>query len=133
MSERERAEALEECIMPILLGNTRLSHRISQSIYASCDIVSFIYGRMKLLDLLDISSQPLKLIQTDNGRLLCEALTDFCQKYPDMLPLIVPCSPKAEAFVASFWDELSRIGIIAKPECLIGKAPLEKLISKLNS
>ena len=133
MSEREKAEALEECIMPILLGNTRLSHKISHSIYTSCGIVSFIYGRLKPLDLLDISSQPLKLIQTDDGRLLCEALTAFCEKYPDMLPLIVPCSLKAEEFVLLYGRELERIGILARPEFLFSDTPFESLVSAIGS
>ena len=63
---------------------------------------------------------------------LAEALIELTEKYPDMLPVLVPCSDRANAFVEEFSDLLESRYIISEPCVFICKAPLEALAKALE-
>ena len=132
MSKREKEQALEDCMMPILLGNTRLSRKIARNIYISCGISPFVYGKLRILDVFDISSQPIRLPKTDNGRLLCESLIEFCEKYPDMLPILVPCSEEADGFIKEYSSVLESRLIITEPNILLAPSPIARLTEAIG-
>ncbi len=132
MSKNGASIALEESILPVLCDNTRIAHRISLRIYNRHGIVSFIFGKKRFSDLLDISSQTLKFPITNEARLLAEELIEFSEKYPDMLPVLIPCSKSAEAFIKEFEPTLESRYIIAEPKVFLSDSPFEKLVLSLE-
>lgn len=133
MSKNGVSIALEESILPVLYDNTRLAHRVSRCIYNRHGIVSFIFGKKRFSDLLDVSSQTLKFPITDEARLLVEELVEFSDKYSDMLPVLIPCSKNAEAFIKEFEPILESRYIIAEPKVFLSNSPFEKLTLSLES
>ena len=133
MSKNDVYLTLEESLLPVLCDNTRLAHRVSRRIFDRHGIVSFIFGRNRFSDILDISSQTLKFPTTNESRLLAEELGTFAEKYPDMLCVLIPCSKDAEAFIKEFEQTLESRYIIASPSVFLSGAPFEKLVLSLEN
>jgi len=127
MSISDKYLALVQNVLPVLFENTNKAHRISSRIFNCHRIVSFIYGKRRFFDIFDLSSKTLKLPDTCEKRLIAEELIEFAKKYSDMLPVLIPCSEKAEAIVLEFSEELEAYYIIADPNFLENSSPIESL------
>lgn len=124
--------ALVENVIPVLLDNTQSAHRISSRIFKRHGIVSFICGKKRFFDIFDISCKTLKLSNTNEKRLVAEELIEIAKKYSDMLPVLIPCSEKAEAVVLEFSEELEAYYIIADPNVFKNSSPIENLTRVLQ-
>ena len=133
MSKNDAYLALEESVLPVLLDNTKTAHRVSRRIFDRHGTVSFIFGKKRFWDIFDISSQTLKNPMTDQTRLIAEELVAFVEKYPDMLPVLIPCSKNAEIFIKEFEKTLESRYIIASPSVFLSGSPFEKLMTSLES
>lgn len=133
MSISDKYLALTQNVLPVLLGNTQKAHRISSRIFKRHGIVSFICGKRRFSDILDISCKILKLPNTNEKRLIAEELVEFAKKYSDMLPVLIPCSEEAEAIICEFLEELEAHYIIADPNIFKDSSPIENLARSLEN
>lgn len=124
--------ALVQNVLPVLFDNTQKAHRISSRFFSRHGIVSFIFGKRRFSDIFDISCKTLKLPNTSEKRLIVEELIEFAKQYSDMLPVLIPCSDKAEAIVIEFSAELEAYYIIADPNVFNAPSPIEDLVRALE-
>ncbi len=125
--------ALVQNVLPVLLDNTPKAHRISSRIFNCHGIVSFICGKRRFSDMFDISCKTLKLPETSEKRLIVEELIEFAKTYSDMLPVLIPCSEKAEAIILEFTEKLEAHYIIADPNVFKDASPIENLVRALEN
>lgn len=131
MSTSDKYLALEQYVLPVLFDNTAEAHRISLRIFNSHGIISFICGKKRFSDILDVSSKTLKLPDTNEARLVTEELIELADKYSDMLPVLIPCSKKAKEIAVNFSEELETRYIIADPSVFGSSSPIEYLAKDL--
>ena len=133
MSISDKYLTFEQYVLPVLFDNTARAHRISSRIFNRHGIVSFICGKRRFLDMFDISCQTLKLPNTNEKRLIAEELIALAEKYPDMLPVLIPCSKEAQDITAEFSDELETRYIITDTSIFNSASPIERLARSLEN
>lgn len=111
------------CILPVLVDNTKKAHHTSARLYHRFGVVSLIFGKPRLWDLIDPSSQTLRLPHSDCERLRVEELIDLAKKSEDYLPVLIPCSDEARAFVARHRTSLEAHFILSDAETLLSDSP----------
>ena len=133
MPTSDKYLALVENVLPVLVDNTQTAHRISARIFNRHKIVSFICGKRRFLDIFDISCKTLRLPDSSEKRLIVEELIEFVKNYSDMIPVLIPCSERAEAVVHEFSEELEAYYIIADPNVFMDSSPIENLVRILEN
>ena len=111
------------CILPVLVDNTKKAHRTSGRLYYRFGVVSLIFGKPRLGDFFDPSSQTLRLPPSDCERLRVEELIDLAKKQEDYLPVLIPCSDEALAFVTRNKTRLETYFILADADTLLSDSP----------
>ncbi len=128
---RDVNETLKDGILPVLLDNTPEAHRLAGRLFRRFGVVSLICGRSRLRDLFDLSSQTLRLPQTDCDRLRVEELIAFVEKSEGMLPILVPCSDRARDTVTRYAAVLESRFILSDTDAIFSAPPLTALAQQL--
>ena len=118
MAKRDLYEATRETLVPVLIDNTRKAHRLSARLFSRFGVVSLIFGKPRIMDLFDPSTQTLRFPETTSERLQREALTDLAARYPDAIPVLIPCSKRAEEFIARYDTLLAPHFILSDAEAI---------------
>ena len=118
MAQRDLYEATKEALLPILIDNTRKAHRLSARLFSCFGVVSLIFGKPRVIDLFDPSSQTLRFPETACERLQFEVLTDLAAKYRDAVPVLIPCSERAEEFIVRHEALLASHFILSDAEAI---------------
>ena len=93
-------EAVRTSIIPILLGNSSATHRLSAKIYLRTGIKPYICDEKKIFaDYIDPTSRFFPIFSKSNDALLCEIL-DYISSNSDYLPMIVPCDDRYSRFIS---------------------------------
>jgi len=118
MAKQSVYKAARQSLLPILIDNTREAHRISAALFRRYGVVSMIFGKPRLRDLFDPSSQTLRLPDTTCERLRIEELTDLAQQSISYLPVLIPCSDGARDLLARHASTLESHFILADAETI---------------
>lgn len=124
MTAQAIRDTANQCILPVLLGNTGRAHRIAARVFRHFGVLSLICGTPRLLDLADFSSVTLRMPKTEHERLTVDTLIDFAEQYPEPLLLLVPCSASAAAVVAHHKEVLESYFMLSDGESIFTSSPL---------
>lgn len=125
MSNRDVREYASTYFLPLLLGSNKRSHKISSKILRKYGIMSFVLDEKRsVYDFFDVSSHFVRLCQAIDPSILSDELESIAKRYEDILPILVPCSPKYEQLVDKIASELETTFVICNAEEVFISSPL---------
>ena len=78
-------------------------------------------------DFLDLSSHFVPLCEAQTPEIIVDEIIWLAQKYPDNLPLLIPCSTEYEELVKLHSQELSTVFVICDPDRIFTDSPLANI------
>lgn len=122
----ETKDLLRQGIVPILLGNHRVAHRLSARLYRTYGIPSVLCGsRRTVWDFLNPASAFRRLSREGASRLVAEQLADLAAEYEDCFLLLIPLCEEDRALIRSHAELLESRFICREPADLWNEPMLE--------
>lgn len=126
MAKDERAELLEQSVLPVLLGNGPRAHLLALRLYFRYGVVSFVGGRKRTpLDWLNPFCDFYRLFWGESGRLLKEQLVSLAEEYEDTLFVLIPTTEKSLGLIREYVGELESRFILSESRAVTEKLPFQ--------
>ncbi|MBQ8140646.1 MAG: hypothetical protein IJ038_03005 [Clostridia bacterium] len=121
-------DAVRSSIIPLLLGDSLSTHRLSAKIYLKTGIVSYVCDENKTLaDHISPFSKFFPLFSKNDDEILRGTL-DYIASNKEYLPIIIPCSERYTDFVNANLAFLEPRFIISTPEAFFQNNVIRYLV-----
>ncbi len=125
MKSRSLSRDARLYLCPFLLGGGQASRRLSAKIFFKYRISPFILSKkLSLLDLLCPWCSKIPLTPTTSRDILCQELLDLARREPQVLHLLIPCTPEYAQAVEKNRSLLEETFIIRRPSELLLSSPI---------
>ena len=127
MTEETKA-LVRQGIVPIVLGNDRMAHRLSFRLYRTFGLPSILCAcRRTVWDVLDPTSAFRRVSGERVSRLMAEQLLDLAAEYEDCLLLLIPTSEEDQRLLEMYGERLEAHFVCRMPDALWNEPMLNAL------